>query len=580
MLATTLLGLMRWSRAFIPTLRDDPADAEAVNHRLLVRGGFIRRLMAGSWSLLPLGMKVTKRIEQIIREEIDAIGGQEMLLPVVHPGEIWKKTGRWDDVEGILVKFTDRRDTDLLLAMTHEEIFSSIATELTSYRQLPQLWYHLQTKFRDEQRSKGGLLRVREFTMKDSYTFDIDEAGLAVQFDRHYDAYKKIFSRLGMKAIPVHASSGWMGGSESVEFMVESEAGEDDIAYCPSCEYAANTETATSRLTPIQDEPWDGDVERFATPGIKTIAALAEAFDFAAADRQIKSLLYMVGDEPVLLLLRGDHELMEQKLVDALETFEVRPAHEEEIVAALGAHAGSLGAVGLGGVRIIADPALRDRSNMTTGANEDDWHLRGVDLGRDIVVDTWLDMRLVAAGEACPECGEPLQVKRTIEVGHIFKLGTKFSEALGISVADEKGDERVVWMGSYGIGVGRNMAAIVESSFDESGIVWPISVAPYEAAITVVKMGDDATVTAADSLYEDLQSEGVDVIIDDRDERPGVKFADVELIGIPYRITVGPRGLADGTVEVMRRADGSVESIQVAEAASSVAAMIRRDRGE
>jgi prolyl-tRNA synthetase len=571
---------MRWSRAFIPTLRDDPADAEAVNHRLLVRGGFIRRLMAGSWSLLPLGMKVTKKIEQILRDEIDAIGGQEMLLPVVHPGEIWKKTGRWDDVEGILIKFTDRRDTDLLLAMTHEEIFSTIATELTSYRQLPQLWYHLQTKFRDEPRSKGGLLRVREFTMKDSYTFDIDEAGLDVQFDRHYDAYKKIFSRLGMKAIPVHASSGWMGGSESVEFMVESVAGEDHIAYCPACEYAANTETATSNLAPIADEPWEGNPERFATPDIRTIVALAEAFDFAAADRQIKSLLYMIDDVVALLLLRGDHELMEQKLMDALDTFDVRPAADDEIVAALGAHAGSLGAVGLAGVRIIADPALKGRVNMTTGANEDDWHLRGVDVERDIVVDTWLDMRLVKAGEGCPECGEPLEVKRAIEIGHIFKLGTKFSETLGITVADENGDDRIVWMGSYGIGVGRNMAAVVESSYDEAGIVWPLSIAPYEAAITIVKMDDDATVAAADTLYEELRSADIDVIIDDRDERPGVKFADVELIGIPYRITVGPRGLADGMVEVLRRSDGSVDLIPVGEAASVVTAAIRAERAD
>jgi prolyl-tRNA synthetase len=383
-----------------------------------------------------------------------------------------------------------------------------------------------------------------------------------------------------MKAIPVHASSGWMGGSESVEFMVESVAGEDDIAYCPACEYAANTETATSTLAPVADDPWDGEPERFATPEIKTIAALADAFEFAAADRQIKSLLYMIADEAALLLLRGDHELMEQKLMDALETFDVRPAGDDEIVAALGAHAGSLGAVGLEGVRIIADPALRGRSNMTTGANEDDWHLRGVDIERDIRVDTWLDMRLVKAGDGCPECGQPLEVKRTIEIGHIFKLGTKFSETLGITVADEKGNDRIVWMGSYGIGVGRNMAAVVESSHDDKGIVWPVSIAPYEAAITVVKMDDDATVAAADALYEELQSAGIDVIIDDRDERPGVKFADVELIGIPYRVTVGPRGLADGIVEVQRRSDGSVDSIPVGEAASVVAASIRVDRAE
>jgi prolyl-tRNA synthetase len=568
---------MRWSRAFIPTLRDDPADAEAASHRLLVRGGFIRRLMAGSWSLLPLGMKVAKKIEQIIREEMDAIDGQEVLLPVVHPGEIWKQTGRWDDVEGILVKFTDRRDTDLLLAMTHEEIFTSIATELTSYRQLPQMWYHLQTKFRDEPRPKGGLLRVREFTMKDSYTFDIDPAGLDVQFDRHYGAYKRIFSRLGVKAIPVAASSGWMGGKESVEFMVESPAGEDTIAYCPSCDYAANTEKATSVVAGTEDEAWDGEPERFATPDIRTIAALADGFDFASADRQIKTLVYVIDDEPVLLLLRGDHELMEQKLIDAMGTFEVRPAHDEEIVELLGAHAGSLGAVGVEGPRIVADPALRGRSNMTTGANDDDWHLRGVDVERDIAVTEWTDMRLVQAGEGCPECGGPLEVKRTIEVGHIFKLGTQFSETLGATVLDENGEERTIWMGSYGIGVGRNMAVVVEASHDDSGIVWPVSIAPYEVAVTVLKLDED-TLGAADGVYEALLTEGIDVIIDDRDERAGVKFADVELIGIPYRITVGPRGLADGTVELVSRRDGSSENVPVGEVAALIAARIRSER--
>jgi prolyl-tRNA synthetase len=568
---------MRWSRAFIPTLRDDPADAEAVNHRLLVRGGFIRRLMAGSWSLLPLGMRVTKKIEQIIREEIDAIGGQEMLLPVVHPGEIWKQTGRWDDVEGILVKFKDRRDTDLLLAMTHEEIFTTIATELTSYRQLPQCWYHLQTKFRDEPRSKGGLLRVREFTMKDSYTFDVSSEGLDAQFDNHFGAYSRIFARLGLRAIPVRASSGWMGGSESVEFMVESDAGEDDIAFCPACNYAANTEKATSVVAPVEDEAWDGEPERFATPEIRTIAALADAFDFATPERQIKTLVYVVDGEPVLCLLRGDHELMEQKLIDALETFEIRPARDEEIVELLGAHAGSLGAVGVDGPRSVADPALRGRTNMVTGANDDDWHLRGVDVERDIAVSEWIDLRLAAAGEGCPECGERLEVKRTIEVGHIFKLGTQFSEALGATVLDEHGEENAIWMGSYGIGVGRNLAAVVESFHDDSGIVWPVSIAPYEVAITVLKL-DEETLGAAEEIYDALLADGIDVIIDDRDERAGVKFADVELIGVPYRVTVGPRGLAGRTVELVTRRDGSSQDVPVDEVATLVAARVRSER--
>lgn len=569
---------MRWSRAFIPTLRDDPTDAESANHRLLVRGGFIRRLMAGSWSLLPLGKRVADKVERIIREEMNRIGGQEMLLPVVHPADPWKRSGRWDDVEGIVVKFQDRKESDMLLAITHEEVFTLIAAELSSYRQLPQLWYHLQTKFRDEPRPKGGLLRVREFTMKDSYSFDIDPAGLDVQFEAHRKAYATMFGRLGMNAVAVHASSGTMGGKESVEFMVESPAGEDDIVLCPECGYAANTERATSGITPVVDQPWKADPEKFATPGIRTIAGLADAFDFASAERQIKSLFYLVEGQPTLLLLRGDHELMEQKLIDGLGTFELRPAVDEEIVAALGAHPGSLGAVGVESLRVVADPALEGRSNMVTGANEDDFHLRGVDVGRDIKVDQWLDIRLVKEGDPCPECDTAVQVRRSIEVGHIFKLGTKYAEALGASVVDEQGEERVIWMGSYGIGVGRSVAAIVESSYDEKGIVWPTAVAPYEAVVTVIKMDDAPTVEAAEAIYRALGDAGIDVIIDDRDERPGVKFADAELIGIPYRVTVGPKGLASGMVEITRRRDGVTQSVPVDEAAAKVVEAVLAER--
>jgi prolyl-tRNA synthetase len=569
---------MRWSKAFIPTLRDDPTDAESANHRLLVRGGFIRRLMAGSWSLLPLGKRVADKVERIIREEMNRIGGQEMLLPVVHPADPWKRSGRWDDVEGILVKFQDRKESDLLLAMTHEEIFTLIASELSSYRQLPQLWYHLQTKFRDEPRPRGGLLRVREFTMKDSYSFDVDQAGLDVQFEAHRGAYSRIFERIGIEAIPAHASSGTMGGKESVEFMVESEAGEDDIVVCPNCGYAANTERATSGAPPVEDEPWEGEPEEFDTPGIRTIAALADAFDFASPERQIKTLAYIVGGELTLILLPGDHELMEQKLIDGLGTFDIRPAHEDEIVAALGAHPGSLGAVGVRHLRVIADPALRGRFNMVTGANRDDRHLRGVDVERDIAVDQWLGVRLTRLGDPCIECGSPVQVHRSIEVGHIFKLGTKYAEALDANVVDEQGEETVLWMGSYGIGVGRNVAAIVESSHDDKGIVWPVSVAPYEAVVTVIKMDDAPTVAAADAIYQGLGDAGIDVIIDDRDERPGVKFADAELIGIPYRVTVGPKGLASGMVEITRRRDGVTESVPVDQAVATVVKAVLAER--
>ncbi len=561
---------MRWSRAFIPTLRDDPADAEAASHRLLVRGGFIRQLMSGSYSLLPLGKRVASKTENIIRQEMDAIGGQEFLLPVVHPAEVWKKTGRWDDIEGILVKFEDRRGSDLLLAITHEEIFTLIASELNSYRDLPQTWYHIQTKFRDEPRPKAGLLRVREFTMKDSYSFDVDEAGLDLQFAAHYAAYQRIFARLGLPTIAVEASSGAMGGKESAEFMVASPAGEDDVAICTDGDYAANVERATSVLPVVADGPWDGPPERFATPGIRTIAALAQGFEFAAADRQIKSLVYLVDGELVLVLLRGDHELMEQKLIDGLETQKVRPATSGEIRDALGADPGSLGAVGVKHLRIVADPALRGRVNMVTGANEDDWHLRGVDVDRDIAVDTWLDVRLVKPGERCPSCAGTLEIRRMIEVGHIFKLGTRYSEAVGASVLDESGTERPILMGSYGIGVGRNIAAVVENHHDEKGIAWPVSVAPYEAVITVVKVDDDESVAAGEAIYEALVTAGVDVLLDDRAERPGVKFTDAELIGIPYRITVGPRGLASGELEVTTRATGTTELVPTERVAATV----------
>ena len=571
---------MRWSRAFIPTLRDDPADAEAASHKLLVRAGFIRQLMAGSYSLLPLGLRVAAKVERIIREEMDRIGGQEFLLPVVHPGEVWKKSGRWDDVEGILVKFQDRKGTDMLLAITHEEVFTLLAQEMMSYRDVPQLWYHLQTKFRDEPRPKAGLLRVREFTMKDSYSFDIDSGGLDVQFEWHRVAYTRIFDRFGLTTTPVEASSGAMGGSESVEFTVPSEAGEDDIAVCDKCGYAANVERATSRIAPYEDVPSDGDApERVPTPGIRTIAELANAFEFSSAPRQIKTLAYVVDDELILIIVRGDHELMEQKLIDGLGSAHLRPAHPEEIQEALGALPGSIGAVGVEDLTVIADPALEGRTNMTTGANEDDWHLRGVDIARDIKVSRWIDVRKVQEGEVCSNCGEgALEVRRVIEVGHIFKLGTYYSEPLGATVLDEEGEERPLWMGSYGIGVGRAVAAIIEASHDESGIIWPMSVTPYEVALTVLRPESGTTLPPAETLYEDLRGAGIEVIIDDREERPGVKFNDAELIGFPYRVTIGPRGVESGMFEVQGRSDGSSEEVAVAELAQYLIGRVTADR--
>ncbi len=561
---------MRWSEAFIPTLRDDPADSEAVSHKLLVRGGYIRQLMAGVYSMLPLGQRVRTKVMAIIKEEIDAIGGQEFLLPQMHPASIWEKTGRIDTMADIIMSFEDNKGATVILGPTHEEIFATAATELTSYKQLPQLWYHIQTKFRDEARPKSGLLRVREFTMKDSYSFDSNPVGLDRQFDNHYQAYLNIFRRLGMEVVAVRASSGAMGGTESVEFMAPSEVGEDDIAACTSCDYAANLEAATSILPEIVDPLEDVSIERFDTPGVRTIEDLAAFEGGAAGNRQIKTLVYVLDGETTLLLLRGDHALQEQKLMDATGTIDVRPAQAEEISALLGADAGSLGAVGVEGARILADEALRGRHHMTTGANENEMHIRGVEVDRDIDVDTWLDFRTVQEGELCPNCREPLQVYTAIEVGHIFKLGTFYADKLGLNVLDENGKTVPIIMGSYGIGVERNMAASIEANHDESGIVWPLEIAPYHVVISVIRPDDERSAEVSTSLYEELVSAGVEVLLDDRKERPGVKFIDAELIGIPLRITVGPRGLDNGILEFVERRSGNKSEVGIAEAASVV----------
>jgi len=565
---------VRWSQAFIPTLRDDPADSEAISHKLLVRAGYIRQLMAGVYSMLPLGQRVREKVMNIIREEIDAIGGQEFLLPQLHPKEIWDRTGRADTMKDIMMTFDDNKGSPVVLGPTHEEIFATVSRELTSYKQLPQLWYHIQSKFRDEARPKSGLLRVREFTMKDSYSFDVDFAGLDLQFDRHFDAYHRIFARLGMKAIAVAASSGAMGGKESVEFMVASDVGEDEVAHCESCGFAANVETATSAIATVDDPAGDVEVVVFDTPGVRTIADL-EVFDGGApADRQIKTLVYIIDGDPVLILLRGDHALQEQKLMDHLQSVDVRPAQPEEIKPILGADAGSLGAVGVTGLRIVADEALRSRTSMTTGANENDKHKRGVSIERDIEVTEWADVRTVVAGEGCPTCGEPISVFSAIECGHIFKLGTFYAEPLGVSVLDEQGKAIPVVMGSYGIGVERNIAASVEANHDDKGIVWPMEISPFHVVVTVVRPDDEDTMAAAEALTESLEAVGIEVLLDDRDERPGVKFNDAELIGVPLRVTVGPRGVQNGTFELLDRRSGENTDVSASDVVAVVANLV------
>ena len=554
---------MRWSKLFIPTLRDAPGDAEAVSHQLLVRGGFIRQLHAGHYSLLPLGLKVHEKVADVVRLAMNDIGAQEFALPAMHPASIWHESGRWDVMGDEMFRLIDRRGAEIAMGMTHEEIFTTLALELKSYKELPQIWYQIQTKFRDEPRAKSGLLRVREFAMKDSYSFDIDEEGLDANFDLHHATYVKIFGQLDLPAFPVEASSGAMGGSGSVEFMVPSPAGEDDVVRCDSCGYGANIERATSLVPAIDDEEGPAEPEKFATPGVRTIAALEDFDGGAAADRQLKTMVMVLDGNVALAVVRGDHQLNIQKLQDASGAIEIRPATPEETVEHLGANPGSLGAVGVTGMHILVDHALAGRTNMTTGANHDDWHFRGVGVERDLIDAEFADLREVSEGEACANCGTALTIVRCIEAGHIFKLGTRYSSILGAQVLDADGKPRPIIMGSYGIGIGRNVATIAETHFDDRGLIWPMAVAPYEVCITIVNLKDAESVDAAEGLYQELRRRGVDVLLDDRDARAGVKFADAELIGIPLRITVGPKALADGEVELTTRADANTDRIAV-----------------
>ena len=569
---------MLWSKLFIPTLRENPAEAEVVSHQLLLRAGYVRQLSSGIYSYLFLAHRSMRKIMQIIREEMDAIGAQEMLLPALHPAEVWQESGRWEVMGANMFRLKDRWNRDLCLGMTHEEVMTSIARgELRSYKQLPQIWYQIQTKFRDEARPKSGLLRVREFIMKDSYSFDLGPEGLDAAYQKHYEAYCRIFDRCGLKYIAVEAHSGSMGGSQSHEFMVASDAGEDYIVVCEATGYAANLEKAVSRPTPPLAPDPDGDLapEKFHTPGRKTIAEVAE-FTGLPETSQMKSLVMVADGQMYLCLLRGDHNLSETKFAGVVGAAgEPRPAHPEEIREAFGADAGSLGPVGLKRpMRVIADLALQGRRNMICGANENDYHLRHVTPGEDFQPE-FADIRQVAEGDLDVETGAPLKIVKTVEVGHIFKLGYKYSESMGLRVLDENGQEVTPIMGSYGIGVGRILSAAIELYHDADGMILPPAIAPFEAVVTPVNWKDEAIRSAAERIYEECKSRGVDALLDDRDERPGVKFKDADLIGIPWRITVGKK-LAAGAVEIMDRRSRESTEVPVAEAARNVAAKLGR----
>ncbi len=543
---------MLWSRLFIPTLREVPAEAEVASHKLLLRAGFIRQLGAGIYSYLPLAWRTLLKIENIVREEMNRIGAQEFYLPAIHPAEVWKESGRWVEMGDNMFRLKDRTGRDMCLGMTHEEVFTTIARdELRSYRDLPQIWYQIQVKFRDEPRPKSGLLRVRQFIMKDSYSFDLEPAGLDVAYDLHDHAYRRIFERCGLHFLAVEAHSGAMGGSESQEFMVASEAGEDTVVFC-KCSYAANLERAASRLAPVEDEAGDLTPEKVHTPGQKTIQEVSDFLKIPKS-RQIKSLVYQIESKPYLLLLRGDHQLNEAKLGGVVGSSVFRPATPEEIHEAFGADPGSLGPVGVTSLTVLADHALRGRKNMVCGANEDDYHLLHVTPEEDFQAE-FHDLRQVEAGDLCTKCGEPLQLTKTLEVGHIFKLGYKYSKSMGATVLNQDGVETPVIMGSYGIGLERILVGAVELYNDESGIIWPRPIAPFEVIITVMRRDDPDQYATAMKYHEELTKRGIDVILDDREERPGVKFKDAELIGIPVRITVGKK-LGQGLVELFSRND-------------------------
>ncbi len=592
----------RWSKLFIPTLREAPADAEVASHKFLVRAGYIRQLGAGIYNYLFLGQRSLNKIMGIVREEMDKIA-QEFYLPAIHPREVWEQSGRWSGMGDNMFRLKDRKGADLCLGMTHEEIMTTIArSELRSYKQLPQIWYQIQTKFRDEPRPKSGLLRVRQFTMKDSYSFDIDKAGLDKSFDLHDAVYRKIFTRCGLKFVAVEADSGAMGGSQSQEFMVYTDAGEDLIASCPVCGYAANLEKATSQLETVAEmEPTgDGTPELVSTPGCAAIADVAEFFKISAAS-DIKCVAYMalkrgVAGAPdtwygVAAFLRGDHQVNETKLLGAVGAAELRTMQAEELERYFKGPAGFLGPVGLthdakpleAGLTVVVDKSLEGRKNLVAGANKLDYHLRNVVPGRDFTWTLSADIRSVNEGEGCPQTGHAgavcegkLVVGKAVEVGHIFKLGYKYSESMGARVLDVNGKEVTPIMGSYGIGIERILTAAIEQSNDKNGFWLPASIAPFTVVVTVTNVADAALRETGEALAAELEAAGLDVLLDDRDERAGVKFKDADLVGIPYRINVGKKA-AGGQVEVVTRATASSVDVALNDAVAHVKERVQED---
>jgi len=571
---------MRWTETFIPTLKEAPAEAEILSHQLLLRAGLARKLAGGLYTFLPVGVRVLRKIETIVREEMNRAGALEVLMPAVQPPEIWKRSGRYEQAADVLFRVRDSKNREWLLGPTHEEVITTLAAaEIDSYRQMPVNFYQVQTKFRDEIRPRFGLMRAREFIMKDAYSFDATDEAAMESYQKMYDAYVRVFDRCGVQAFPVEADTGVMGGKHSHEFMVPAETGESEVAYTEEGGYAANLEKASSQgpLTSVPTE-CTGKLEKFATPGVKTIEDLTKEPFSVPAEAQIKTLVYIAEDRPVIVLVRGDDEVNEAKVAVAIGTGIFRPAESEEIYAALGAHPGSLGAVGVQDIPIYADEHLRGAAGMTTGANEDGFHQRHVNAARDLPDVQWADLRTVRKGELSAG-GRPLKIRRAIEVGHVFKLGTKYSEALESSFLTEEGRRQPPVMGCYGLGVTRTLQAVIEVCHDEHGITWPLAVAPWAVCVTPLDVKPDSEVMrAAVALHQELEAAGVEVILDDRDVRPGAKFKDSELVGFPLRVAIGGKSLANGEMEWTVRREGGKAPIKAGEAQARVLEWLATER--
>jgi prolyl-tRNA synthetase len=569
---------MRWTQTLIPTLREAPADAEILSHKLLLRAGLIRKLAGGVYTFLPLGLRSLRKVEQIIREEMNRAGAVEVLMPALQPKEIWEQSGRAETARAVLFKVKDGANREWFLSPTAEEVITTLAAnEINSYRQLPKNFYQISLKFRDEIRPRFGLMRAKEFIMKDAYSFDTTDENAMASYHKMYDAYKRIFDRCGVQNFPVEADTGVIGGNYSHEFMVPADTGENDVVFCEACGYAANIEKATSGLPKTAARELGAAPEKFATPGVVTIEALAKEPYKVPANRQIKTLVYLADSQPVIVLIRGDDQLNETKFMARTGAVTARPATPEEIVPLLGAKPGSLGAVVNvpAGVCVLADERLRGANDMTTGANEDGFHLRNVSIARDIKVTDWFDLRTVTAGEPCAKCGKALKIRRAIEVGHVFKLGTKYSEKLNATFLDVDGSRKPCVMGCYGIGATRTLQAIIEQCNDKDGIIWPLATAPYQVCITPLSVAaDNACMQLAEKFYAELAAQGVEVILDDRDERPGVKFKDADLVGFPIRISIGEKSLAKGEVEIKPR-NGALLVVKADEAVATVAALVK-----